>query len=491
MNAIPDGLEPETLAPGDYALVSTGASMTERTSRGLEPTLLKDDPAAVPPTLPAESGTRLAPEASERVLIVPGALVDGTYRVLRELGRGAMGLVALAHDERLDRRVALKLIRPELAAPRFRNLFLQEARAMARVNHRNVVRIYTSGEHEEIPYFAMEFVNGETLEEWFEHRGRRVDVDTAVSILTEVCRGVSAIHDANTLHRDIKPSNILLDAELRPRIADLGVSTLYREGRLNRPEIVGTPAYMAPEVAFPMAGQSPTPKVDVYSLACVAYELLTGQSPFSANNDNDWVMKHATQSVPAPSSVRADLPPAFDRALLRALAKDPDLRTPTVEEFRRDLVSAAGTSEEPVRILVAEDDPDFRELLGFELRRHFPDAEVETVGTGLAALEALDLRAASVAILDLNMPDLDGIQVTRLLRARVASSAMPIIVLTGSGGPAEWRELSSIGADRFLVKPVHLDDLVTSVRHSLRERTKGAQGPDSSQAPPTPRSAHQ
>jgi serine/threonine-protein kinase len=348
---------------------------------------------------------------------------------------------------------------------------------MARVNHVNVVQIYASGEHDAVPYFVMELVTGNTLEEWLEESGDVVEVATAVRILTQVCDGLSAIHAVDTLHRDIKPSNILLGADLHPRIADLGVSTVYQTDPLSWPETVGTPAYMAPEVAFPRPGQVTTPRADVYSLGCVAYELLTGQPPFTAENAHQWLRQHATAPVRLPSSVRSDLPLAFDAVLLRALAKDPGERTPTAEAFRHDLLLANGDIVEPVRILVAEDDDDFRELLEEHLRREFPEAEVTCVPDGLAALQAQTERSASVVILDLNMPNMDGFEVTRRLRASESARTVPIIVLSGSGGPAEWRELSAIGADRFLLKPVSLDDLATSVRHSLRERSRSSEGP--------------
>jgi serine/threonine protein kinase len=434
------------------------------------------------PTIPFERTTE-ATQPSARSLgrvtwdVEIGELVDGKFRVVRELGRGAMGVVVLADDEALDRKVALKLVRADLGAPGFRDRFLEEARAMARVNHANVVQIYASGEHETLPYFVMEFVSGSTLEEWLEQRDGSVEVSLAVRILVEICVGVSAIHAADTLHRDIKPSNILLDSDLHPRIADLGVSMTYETGRTSRAEVVGTPAYMAPEVAFPMPGQTSTPRADVYSLACVAYQLLTGQPPFTAENEQQWFLKHATAPVVPPSTIRPDLPLAFDAVLLRALEKDPEARTPTIETFRHELLLANGDLVEPVCILVAEDDDDFRELLKEHLQSEFSEAEVVCVPNGLAALQALASRSVSVVILDLNMPNLDGFEVTRRLRAQQNAETIPIIVLTGSGGPAEWRRLASIGADRFLVKPVSLDDLTASVRHSLRERSRSSEPP--------------
>ncbi len=404
--------------------------------------------------------------------VIPvGSLIDGKYRVLGELGRGAMGVVVLAHDETLARRVAVKLVQSHLAGPGFHQRFLEEGRAMARMNHRNVVQVYACAEHGAVPYIVMELVTGSTLEKWMAHQIGYVDLHTAVGILVATCEGLAAIHATETLHRDIKPSNILLDEELRPRIADLGVATFHRARRAtSRPEIVGTPAYMAPEIAFPMRDEPLTHRADVYSLACVAYELITGQMPFVAEDDRRSMLKHATETVRPPSELRPGLPAAFDRVLLRALAKDPNDRTPSVEEFRRDLLIASGSDEEPVRILVAEDDDDLRDVLGHGLSAEFPNAEVVCVGTGREVLASLGERSASVAIVDLNMPDLGGFEVTQQLRASDVASAMPIIVLTGSGGPAEWRKLLKLGADKFLVKPVSLEDLVAAVRSAVRAR---------------------
>jgi serine/threonine protein kinase len=407
-----------------------------------------------------------------RWTLTPGALIDNCYRITRELGRGAMGVVVLAHDERLDRDVAIKVIRADAADANFSALFQLEARAMARVNHRNVVPIYASGEHDGVPYFVMELVRGKTLEEYLEAENRRIAIDTALQILTQVCDGVAAIHAANTFHRDIKPSNILIGVDLRVAVTDFGVALMADGQKSRRPEMAGTPTYMAPEVAFPVPEQQPTAAMDVYSLACVAFELFTGRPPFIAETQNQVILKHATVPPTAPTEFRSDLPAAFDRVILDALAKDPAARTQTIEAFRQGVLQASRKSADPVRILIAEDDVDFRDVLEAALKQEFEDAEIEAVPNGLLALQALGARPVSVAILDLNMPGMDGMEVTKRIRALDESRGMPIIVLTGSGGPAEWRELASIGADRFLVKPVSLPDLVAAVRHSLLERAK-------------------
>jgi serine/threonine-protein kinase len=432
------------------------------------------DPDACAATLPAATSLPNQPPASADVeLPAPGTVVGDGYRVLGRLGGGAMGVVLLALDERLDRKVAIKLIRPELSWSDFRERFVSEARAMARVNHPNVLHIHSFGEYQNIPYFVMELVEGRTLDQWLATGPSPPELETALRILRDVCRGVAAIHAADTLHRDLKPSNILLDAELRAHVADLGLSVLCRGP--SKAEVVGTPAYMAPEITSqdeidPALRQ----RADVYSLGCIAYELITGHRPSEDEDAIARLLKHddaPPRSARAPSLLRPGLPAAFDEVIMRALAEDPSERTPSAEAFARALAAARLGSSEPDRILVAEDDDDFRTILGAALTREFPDAEIDCVGDGRAALESFERKRPSVVLLDLCIPTLGGLELTGLMRARESSSTTPIIVLTGSGGPDEWKRLSAMGADRFLVKPVHLDDVVATVRRVLRERS--------------------
>jgi serine/threonine-protein kinase len=408
----------------------------------------------------------------------PGSIIGNTYCVLAPLGSGAMGEVLLAEDTVLNRRVAIKFVHPWLLDDRFRERFTAEARAMARVSHPNVLQIHAFSEHEGAPYFVMEFVDGRSLADWLDESDEPKDVDLAIDILVQTCLGVAAIHAANTVHRDLKPSNILLDDQMRPRVADLGLAMLSKQERQGgQTEIVGTPDYMAPETAFP-EGIDPAlrPRADIYSLGCIAYELLTGRPPFVVDGamvDGPMAMmlQHAVTPVPPLSALRAGLPPELEVAIFRALNKNPSERTPTVEAFRRDLMAARRGERNPVRILVAEDDEGFRGALEIMLATEFPDAEVECVEDGLEALAAFDRKRPSVAILDLAMPGLDGIELTGLIRSRDPARTIPIIILTASGGPGEWKRLAALGADRFLVKPVVLDDVVAMVRRSLHERS--------------------
>jgi len=411
-----------------------------------------------------------------------GGIIGEQYEVTGELGGGAMGVVLSAIDRVLERRVAIKLIRSNLRAEDFRERFMLEARAMALVSHPNVVTIHAFGEHEGNPYMVMELVEGQSLDHWLVQYGPRPDLDAALRILNQVCLGVSAIHAAGTVHRDLKPSNILLDEQLRARVSDLGLAVQFRDGALIK-ELVGTPGYIAPEIQFDVSVDGgATPQSDVYSLGCLAFELLTGEPPYSASDDLGLAVLHATAPVPMASDVRRDLPHAFDQVLSQALAKDPKQRTQSVELFRRALLEARNDSLEPVRILVAEDDPDFRELLQLVLAQEFPGADIECVADGRQAVAAFDRRPASVMVLDLQMPEMDGVAVTALLRSRPQSQQVPIIVLSASGGSKDWQLLSSLGADRFLVKPVNLDDVISTIRRATRERSSRSPAPISTRS---------
>lgn len=433
------------------------------------------DPSSLTRAMPVSADTRETPSLASR--FSQGTLIEGTYRVLGDIGQGAMGVVLLARDERLERNVALKVIRPERLRPGFGERFRQEAKLMANLSHPNIVQVHAFGEHAGVPYFVMELVSGFTLGSWMREATQSVTLDTAVAILDQVSQGVAAIHAGGTVHRDIKPSNILLDHNLHARIADFGISMNVGKQGTSKAMFAGTPAYMAPEIAF-SEGQSGLVSVsaDVYSLACVAYQMVTGRLPVEGQNDLELLAKHAVEEVVAPSRLNPNLPHCFDRTLLQGLAKNPKHRTPSIEAFRTGLLDAFERRYEPQRILVAEDDRDFREALAMKLRFEFPDAEVVCAGDGASALNAIEGPEISAAILDLQMPQLGGISVTAALRARPDLSNIPIFVLTAAGGPSEWRVLHEMGADKFLVKPVDLDDVVSMLRRVLRERSGAAAG---------------
>ena len=428
----------------------------------------------------AMSGDRAAPMTE--LGLTQGTMIAGTYRIVRPLGAGGMGVVTLAHDEHLDRNVAIKFIRPELfAAEDLRNYFITEARAMARVSHPNVLTVHTFGEHSGIPYFVMEYVDGPTVEEWLAKslmRGR-TDVAEALRIFDQTCLGVSAIHEANTIHRDIKPSNLLIDKTLRVAVSDLGVARILEgAGGGQSCTVVGSAAYMAPEAAL---GDDTRPELatsrDVYALGCLAYELLSGRPPFLAPSDMGLMAKHLLETPQPISCLREDLRLDYDDVLLRALEKDPHRRWPTVEALRSAVLAVRERALEPRHLLIVDDDDDWRSLIERALHARFPSAAIDVVGDGDEAMNMIDRRKRDgldpycAVLLDLEMPAVGGMELTRWLRASDSfGPTTPIIVMTAAGGPGEWRRLSNMGADAFLVKPVDPEDVALLIRRTIRSR---------------------
>jgi eukaryotic-like serine/threonine-protein kinase len=397
-----------------------------------------------------------------------GTVIDAAYRVVGPLGQGGMGMVLLAVDERLERDVAIKLIRPPFVADnKARQRFLIEARAMARVRHENVVEIFSFGEFAGSPYFVMEFVPGSNVANWLDDlivEDRLPSIDEALGYLEQICRGLSAIHGSGAVHGDLKPSNILLGPASRVAIADLGLSRLFdHRGRIGEHPMAGTPAYLAPEFSRSDLPPDLLHRADIYSLGVMAYEMLTGEPPYNIVTTQDMISALG-KPPPLPSEVRPELGVAFDAPLLDSLQVDPTRRTASADIFRRKLLQARESIQRrrtTLRILVADDDQDFLELARETLAYGFPGATIETVPDGEAALRAIDREPASLAVIDLDMPGMNGVELTAALRER---HSLPIVVCTASGGAPDWRLLSAIGADGFLVKPIDPYALVALAR---------------------------
>ena len=401
-----------------------------------------------------------------------GTVIDGVYRVKRLIGRGGMGLVLLCHDERLVREVAVKMIAPDSLGPDTRELFLTEARAMAGVRHENVVQIFSYGDYLDLPYFAMEYVPGFSVAEWIERWNSGGDppaIDEVLGVLDQACRGLAAIHAAGIVHADVKPGNILVGPSFRVALTDFGLVRGLGEVDDND-LIVGTPAYIAPEVVY---SRQPVfdRRSDVFALAVTAYEMLTGKLPWLIENVGQLFEVHMRhEPLTAPSELRPDLPRAFDAVLARALSRDVRQRYATTQDFRRALLEArqsVAPSASGVRVLIADDDADFVSVARLAIEKAFPGARIECVGDGRAALAALDRKRASLAVIDLDMPGLNGVELTAAIRGREALQKMPILVVSATGGGADWRLLQQLGADGFLVKPLDPYALIAMARRVI------------------------
>jgi len=268
--------------------------------------------------------------------------VGSLFIIEDEIGRGGMAVVYRALDVRLRRKVALKVLPPELAFREdVKNRFLREAQMAAQLSHPNIVPIYAVDEHAGVVYFAMGLVEGETLAQVL-HAGPRPDVDTVRRVLREVADALAYAHSRQVVHRDVKPDNILIDRQSgRAVVTDFGIARAAEgDQRLTHTGIaVGTPAYMSPEQA--MGEREVDGRADIYALGVVGWQMLAGELPFQANNTPAMLMKHISERPRPLSELRPDLPPNLVYAIERAMSKGRGERWPDALAFRDALAADA------------------------------------------------------------------------------------------------------------------------------------------------------
>ena len=262
----------------------------------------------------------------------------GRYVLERRLGRGGMGVVYLARELRLDRRVAIKLLPPERAVqPAARERFLREARTAAQLSHPGIVPIFAVHEVSDFVYFAMAYVDGDTLGRRVRQRGP-VPYDTAARLLEEVARALAYAHDRGVVHRDVKPDNILLDlATGRALVSDFGIARVGSGVTTEPQRVVGTAEFMSPEQVL---GERVDPRSDLYSLGVVGFFALSGELPFVGPDDMTVLARHVSDPPPPLASVAPGVPPRLAETIERCLAKDPGARFPNGEALAAALAAA-------------------------------------------------------------------------------------------------------------------------------------------------------
>jgi len=256
-----------------------------------------------------------------------------SYSILREIGRGGMGVVYLAEDRRLDRRVALKFLSSRLSSdPSARKRLLREARAASRLDHPNICTVYDVGEAEDgRPYVAMAFYEGPTVDEKLSDGP--LPIADAVEIARQTAAGLEQAHRQGVIHRDVKPSNLLVEADGVVRILDFGVAKLAGATATDSGVRLGTPVYMAPEQIL---GEPVTPASDLWSLGVVLFQMLAGKRPFSGKNEMT-VIYEILNEAPSPLADFVDAPKHLQTVLDRLLQKSPADRYPGADALLRDL----------------------------------------------------------------------------------------------------------------------------------------------------------
>jgi serine/threonine-protein kinase len=266
----------------------------------------------------------------------------GSYRVMSKLGEGGMGSVYVAEHVLLKRKVAVKVLLKELTSDAsIARRFMNEARATSQIVHPGIVRIWDFGQHTDgTAYILMELLEGETLRDRIGRRGR-YELDRALALVQQLADALGAAHAQRIVHRDLKPENIFLVADpvapfgVQPKILDFGIAKILDPG-VDAPQtragsIIGTPSYMSPEQC--MATPGIDHRADLYALGCIFFLLLCGRPPFDKGNFGDLLAAHVHQPPPRPSSVVASLPPWVDEVVLRLLAKAPEQRFQSTDEF--------------------------------------------------------------------------------------------------------------------------------------------------------------
>ena len=265
----------------------------------------------------------------------PGSAFGKRYRIIEEVGSGGMGRVYKAEDKELGTTVALKMIRPELAAdPDIIDRFKKEIILARSISHENVVRIHDLGEVGRIKYVSMDFIKGEDLKSLIRLSGA-LSVDTALKIALQVGEALRAAHRKDIVHQDLKPQNIMIDPSGRVLVTDFGLATLRSAGESGEPTgIIGTPLYFSPEQA---RGAPADPRSDIYSFGVVLYEMLTGREPFQAATAHELARKHLAETPAPPSRLNPSVPVALEKIVLKCLAKNREDRYQSFEEVLDDL----------------------------------------------------------------------------------------------------------------------------------------------------------
>jgi serine/threonine-protein kinase len=296
------------------------------------------------------------------------AALEGRYRIERELGAGGMATVYLAEDLRHDRQVAIKVLRPELAAVVGGERFLTEIKTTANLQHPHILPLFDSGEADSFLFYVMPYVPGDSLRERLD-REKQLPVAEALSIMRKVADAVDYAHEHGVVHRDIKPANILLSERGEPLVADFGIALAVAQaggGRITETGLsLGTPYYMSPEQAT--GDRDVNPRSDVYALGCVLFEMLAGEPPFAAPTAQAVLAKILTSDAPLITAVRRTVPPHVESALAQALEKLPADRFGSAAEFSEALedegfsylrkVRTAPIATAPVQVVAAPAPP--------------------------------------------------------------------------------------------------------------------------------------
>lgn len=276
-------------------------------------------------------------------MIIKGQLIDNRYKIIKSIGEGGMANVYLAFDTILEREVAVKILRGDLAEDeKFVRRFQREANSASSLKHPNIVEVYDVGEDDGKYFIVMEYINGKTLKSLIKKRGI-LTLEEVIDIMLQLTSAVSCAHDSYIIHRDIKPQNVMILEDGRVKITDFGIAMALNNNELTQTNsVMGSVHYLPPEQAN---GSGSTIKSDIYSLGILMFELLTGKLPFKGENAVEIAIKQMREPIPSVRNISPDIPQSVENIVLKACAKNPKNRYETAREMFEDIK----TCLDPVR----------------------------------------------------------------------------------------------------------------------------------------------
>jgi serine/threonine-protein kinase len=400
-------------------------------------------------------------------VFAPGELVADTYEIRSMLGSGGMGEVYEAHDRILNRRVALKVVRPNVAP----DYLLREGRALAAIRHPGIVAVHAMGWHRDVAFLVLERVFGLSLDRMLDERrrrGERFAVSEALELLVAIADALSIVHRAGLAHRDVKPGNVMLAPGGRVVLMDFGL-VLPHADRAGHRSVAGSLQYMAPEALTGDVAEGAANLGDVYALGVVAYELLCNLVPFAGAEALEIYRSKMRAPLPRIAEHRSDVPEQLDDLVTQLMSPDPTERPQGVEAALwqlRSLRLRANTDGRvrPFSVLIVDDDEDVREALSLCVRSAAPDAEIESLGEGHQAVRSVRRRVPDLLLLDLDLPDINGIEVCMLLRGMDLGDGCMIVSVSGRATRADVELLQQLGVRSLEKGPSLMTELVALVQ---------------------------
>lgn len=331
-------------------------------------------------------------------MIIRGQKINDRYQIIRTIGEGGMANVYLAHDLILDRDVAVKILRGDLADDeKFVRRFQREAIAASSLSHPNIVEMYDVGEDDGKYYIVMEYVEGKTLKSLVKKRGA-LTLPEVIDIMTQLTSAIACAHDSNIIHRDIKPQNVLIKEDGIVKITDFGIAMALNSNELTQTNsVMGSVHYLPPEQAN---GKGATIKSDIYSLGIVMFELLTGTLPFKGDNAVEIAIKQMKNKIPSVCDINEQIPQSVENIILKACAKNPKNRYNNVQEMYKDIETCLDEDRINERIYVypyseLEEVEDTKELKNIK--------DIKKQNTELDELEENEEKKSNLAIIILSI----------------------------------------------------------------------------------------